>query len=270
MQRTLDSPYNVQVIDRALAILGVLGDRQADFSLSEVCSTVKLHKSTVHRLLMVLERHRLVQKSVETGRYRLGLRLFELGCRAGTTLDLREHFRPYLSRILHETAETVHGCILDQGEVLYIEKMEPQQSNRMASTVGRRAPAYCTAEGKAILSELPDADFDLLVRRQTLSPITPNTITNLAALKAELKTIRARGYAIDDEENEEGIRGIGAVVRDGLGRPVAGISVSGPVFRITRAKVSMIASSVVCGARALSVELGYRPEPARTTPAGEA
>jgi IclR family KDG regulon transcriptional repressor len=108
MHRTPDSPYNVQVIDRALAILGVLGDREADFSLSEVCSTVKLHKSTVHRLLKVLERHRLVQKSPETERYRLGLRLFELGSRAGPTLDLREHSRPYLSRILHETGETVY------------------------------------------------------------------------------------------------------------------------------------------------------------------
>jgi DNA-binding IclR family transcriptional regulator len=270
MNKTRESPYNVQVIDRALAILGVLGECQTDFSLAELCISVKLHKSTVHRLLMVLERHRLVQKSIETGRYRLGLRLFELGSRAGTTLDLREHSRPYLSRILHDAEETVYCGILDHGEVLYIEKMDSQKSIRMASSIGRRAPAYCTAEGKAILSELSDAEVDLVVRRQNLTPITPNTITNLATLKAELKTTRARGYAIDDEENEEGIRSVGAVVRDRLGRPVAAISVSGPIFRVTKAKVSTIASSVVCGARALSTELGYRPEPTRSPSAGDA
>jgi IclR family KDG regulon transcriptional repressor len=257
---TPDSPYHVQVIDRALAILSALADRQADSSLAELCSSVKLHKSTVHRLLMVLERHRLVQKSVETGRYRLGLRLFELGSSAGATLDLREHSRPHLSRILNETSETVHFCILDHDEVLYLEKMEPQRRSRMASSVGRRAPVYCTAVGKAILSEFAEAEMDLVVGRQNLAPITRNTITDLVALKAELKAIRARGYAIDDEENEEGVRCIGAAVRDGLGKPVAAISVSGPAFRVTRAKVSLIARSVLGGARALSAELGYRPE----------
>jgi DNA-binding IclR family transcriptional regulator len=210
-----------------------------------------------------------VQKSVETGRYRLGLRLFELGSRAGSTIDLREHSRLYLNRILDETDETVHCCILDHGDVLYIEKMEPQRSVRMASSVGRRAPAYCTAVGKAILSELPEAEVEIIVLRQSMAPITRNTITSMAALKAELNTVRLRGYAIDDEENEEGVRCVGAAVRDCLGKPAAAISVSGPAFRVTKAKVSLIARSVVSAARGLSLELGYRPELMRAMPGAE-
>ncbi|MGH9529345.1 MAG: IclR family transcriptional regulator [Terriglobales bacterium] len=259
MDRAQDFTYHIQVIDRALAILSALGARNSDCSLAEICSVIKLHKSTVHRLLMVLERHRVVEKSIETGRYRLGLKLFELGARASSTLDLREHSRPHLGRVVNETEETVHFCILDQGEVLYIEKMEPQRSVRMASSIGRRAPAYCTAVGKAILSELPEPELDLVIRRQTLLPITRNTITSVSGLKAQLKIIRARGYALDDEENEEGVRCVGAAVRDCLGKPVAAISVSGPAFRVTRGKIPLIAHSVVGAARALSMELGYRP-----------
>jgi len=265
-----DSPYRVQVIDRALSILGVLSDRQGESSLAELCKDLRLHKSTVHRLLMVMEHHRLVEKNRKTGRYRLGLKLFELGSRASAALDLREHSRPHLSRVLSETQETVHLCILDQGEVLYIEKMEPQRSVRMASRVGRRAPVHCTAVGKALLAELPEAEVDLIIRRQGLEPLTRHTLTAPADFKNELKLIRARGYAIDDEENEEGVRCVGAAVRDCLARPVAAISVSGPSFRVSKSNVPAIARSVVGAARALSVQLGYKPEHHHQAAAGSA
>src|SRR5580704_7285494 len=134
------SPYRVQVLDRALEILRVVGDRQGDSSLVEICKALKLHKSTVHRLIMVLERHRMVDKNPDTGRYHLGLRLFELGSKAISVLDLRDHSRPFLNQVLNETQETVHFCILDQGEILYIEKLEPERSVRLASRVGRRSP----------------------------------------------------------------------------------------------------------------------------------
>jgi DNA-binding IclR family transcriptional regulator len=207
--------------------------------------------------MMVLERHRLVDKHPDTGRYRLGLRLFELGSKAISVLDLRERSRPFLDQVLSETQETVHLCILDEGEVLYLEKLEPQRSVRLASRVGRRVPAYCTSVGKAILAELPEAEVDSIIRRSGLKRITPNTITTPSALKEELRKIRAKGYSIDDEENEEGVRCVGAVVRDYSGRPAAAISVSGPAFRVTKANVAEIAKSVTQAATALSRELGH-------------
>jgi DNA-binding IclR family transcriptional regulator len=255
--KTMQSIYRVQVLDRALEILRLLGESQTDSSLAELCAALNLHKSTVHRLMMVLEQHRLVDKHPDTGRYRLGLRLFELGSKAISVLDLRERSRPFLDQVLCETQETVHLCILDEGEVLYLEKLEPQRSVRLASRVGRRVPAYCTSVGKAILAELPEAEVDNIIRRSGLKRITPNTITTPSALKEELRKIRTRGYSIDDEENEEGVRCVGAAIRDYSGRPAAAISVSGPAFRVSRASVAEIARSVTQAATALSGELGY-------------
>lgn len=254
------SPYQIQVLDRALAVLEALGRQHSDCSLGELSAALGLHKSTVHRLVMVLERHRLIEKSRETGRYRLGLKLFELGSKAIAATDLRERSRPHLSRLMYETEETVHFCLLDQGEVLYVEKMEPQRSVRMASSVGRRVPAHSTAVGKAILAELPETEVDEIIRRYGLRTMTRKTITTPAELKAELRAIRARGHAIDDEENEEGVRCVGASVRDYSGKPIAAISVSGPAFRITKEKCPIIARSVMAAAQALSEELGYKAE----------
>src|SRR6266404_7671322 len=252
------SPYKVQVLDRALALLDALADERDGVSLAELSARLRLHKSTTHRLVMVLERHRLVNRRTETGRYALGLKLFELGSRAVANTDLREHARPALQRVLYETDETVHFCVLDDGEVLYVDKMEPQRSVRMASSVGRRAPVHCTAVGKAMLAELPASEVEQIVRRHGMRRITRHTVTTPAELTAELRAIRTRGYAIDDEENEEGVRCVGAAIVDSAGRPVAAISVSGPSFRITKEKVSVVARSVKTAARAVSAQLGHR------------
>jgi DNA-binding IclR family transcriptional regulator len=259
--KTKASPYKVQVLDRALEILRVLGERQNDCGLSELCAELKLHKSTVHRLTMVLEQHRLVDKNPETGRYRLGLKLFEFGSKAISALDLRRHSKPYLNRLLQEIEETVHFCILDDGQVFYVEKVEPERSVRMACTVGSRAPAYCTAVGKAMLAELPEAEVNHIVRRWGLKPITENTITSPTALRTELRTIRSRGFAIDDEEKEVGLRCVGAAVRGHSGKLIAAISVSGPAFRVTKERIPDIGKAVMRAASELSVELGYQAAP---------
>ncbi len=258
--KTSGFPYRLQVVDRALALLEALGNQKGDCSLAELASTLKLHKSTVHRLVRVLEQHRLIDKNPVSGRYHLGLRLFELGSKALASTDLRERSRRYLSQIVYETEETVHLCVLDQGEVLYIEKMEPQRSVRLASSVGRRASAHSTAVGKAMLAELPEGELNDIIRRCGLRAVTRNTLTTPAELKAELGAIRARGYAIDDEENEEGVRCVGAAVRNYSGQPAAAISVSGPTFRVTEEKIPILARAVVEAAHTLSAELGFKTE----------
>jgi DNA-binding IclR family transcriptional regulator len=255
--KTDNSPYKVQVLDRALAALAILADRSRESSLVELCNALRLHKSTVHRLMMVLERHRLVVKNAETGRYRLGLKLFELGSKALDGLDLRGRARPYLDRLQSQFGETVFFCILDDGQVFYVEKVESQQSVRTACTVGSRAPAYCTAVGKAMLAELSDAEVSGIVRRWGLKAITANTITTAAELKAELRAVRSRGYAIDDEEKEEGLRCVSAAVRGHSGRLFAAMSISGPAFRMTKERIPEIGQAVMGAANELSAELGY-------------
>jgi len=259
--KTHVSPYRVQVVDRALAALDVLAKRSSECSLVELCRELDLHRSTVHRLMMVLEQHRLVDKNPETGRYRLGLKLFELGSKAIASLDPRRHARPYLDRLQRELGETVFFCILDDGQVFYLDKVESQQSIRTACTVGSRAPAYCTAVGKAMLAELPDAEVNDIVRRWGLKAITAKTITTAAALRTELKAIRSRGYAIDNEEKEEGLRCVSASVRGHSGKLLSAISVSGPAFRITKERIPEIGQVVMRIANDLSAEFGYQAVP---------
>jgi DNA-binding IclR family transcriptional regulator len=249
----------VQVLDRALAALEILAGSANECSLAELCVALKLHKSTVHRLMMVLERHRLVTKNPDTGRYALGLKLFELGSKAIDGVDLRRYGKPYLDRLQREFGETVFFCILDDGQVFYLEKVESQQSVRTACTVGSRAPVHCTAVGKAMLAELSDAEVNEIVRRWGLKSITANTITTASALKAELRAIRSRGYAIDNEEKEAGLRCVSAAVRGQSGKPLAALSVSGPAFRVTQERVPQIGKVVMQAASELSRELGYRP-----------
>ncbi len=255
------SPYRVQVLDRALAALEILANREGECSLVDLCAEMKLHKSTVHRLAMVLEQHRLVDKNPDTGRYRLGLRLFEFGSKAIAALDLRGRARPYLDRLQREFGETVFFCILDDGQVFYMEKVESQQSVRTACTVGSRAPAYCTAVGKAMLAELAEPEVGDVIRRWGLKAVTANTITTATALKAELRAVRSRGYAIDDEEKEVGLRCVSAAVRGHSGKLFAAMSVSGPAFRMTKERVPEIGQAVMRAANELSAELGYQGAP---------
>ena len=145
---TNSSLYRVQVLDRAFAIIDALADTREDASLAEIAAIVKMHKSTVHRLMMNLERHRLVDRD-QTGHYRLGMKLYDLGIRAFSRFDIRHRARPHLEKLMYNTEETVHLCILDDGEMLYVDKVEPRRSIRMSSTVGRRNAVHCTAVGKA-------------------------------------------------------------------------------------------------------------------------
>jgi DNA-binding IclR family transcriptional regulator len=255
-----NSPYQVQVLDRALAILDTLSAQGPDLSLGEVSDKLDLHKSTTHRLMMVLERHKLIERNSVNGRYRLGLKLFELGTRAISQLDLRERARPFLEKLVLETSETVHLCILDDSEVVYLDKVEPVRSIRMATSVGRRNPAHCTAVGKAIMAYLSEAQVEEIIRKQGMKAMTANTITSLVELKKELKAVRERGYAIDNEEIEEGVRCVGCVVRNFSGEPLAAISVSAPAFRLTKDKVKGLSQPVVAAAHAFSRELGFKQE----------
>ncbi len=260
-KRYAESPYQIQVLDRALALLETLSHQGPDLTLAQISELLKLHKSTAHRLIMVLERHKLIEKNSNTGKYRLGLKLFELGTKAIGQLDLRERTRPFLERAVRETGETGHLCVYDDGEVVYLDKIEPSRSVRLTSSVGRRNPAYCTAVGKAIMAYLPEAQVEEAVRKHGLDQLTRKTITNMLDLRADLAKVRSLGYAIDDEEHEEGVLCVGAPVWSVGEYPIAAISVSGPIFRLSHEKVPAVAESIMTIAKALSHELGMRSAP---------
>ena len=244
-----------------MALLEVLSHYGPDLTLVQISDLLKLHKSTAHRLIMVLERQRLIEKNSNTGKYRLGLKLFELGTKAIAQLDLREQARPFLERAVLETGETVHLCVYDDGEVVYLDKVEPTRSVRLTSSVGRRNPAYCTAVGKAIMAFLPEDKVEVSAEKHGFHQLTRKTISSMLELKAELNKVRKQGYALDDEEHEEGVICVGAPIWGFAPQPIGAISVSGPTFRLSPEKIPGVTHSVMMIANALSQHLGMRPSP---------
>ncbi len=250
--------YKVQALDRAFAVLDLLGESDVPLGLAQVASSLQLHKSTAHRFLMVLERHRMVERT-GNGKFRLGLRLFDFGNRAIEQYDLRERAQPHLRRLVSETEETAHLALLEAARVIYIDKIEPARSVRMITRIGASNPVHCTSVGKAILAFLPEDRAEEVIRRTRFERFTPRTIASADALRAEMEKTRKRGYAVDDEEFEEGLRCIAVPVLDAQRQPVAAVSVSGPSFRVTAQKLPSIANHLVQCVRGISADMGYVP-----------
>jgi IclR family acetate operon transcriptional repressor len=250
--------YRVQVIDRALSVLEMLAAEGQPLSLVKLSKKLGLPKSTTMRLLMVLEGHRFVQKSAESGLYRLGLKLFELGSKAVAQFDLSERARPHLERLVSRTGETAYLSVLDGGEALVLERVESSRAVRVPASVGWRNPAHCTAVGKVLLASMPEGKLTAVVGKARLSAYTQNTITSLARLREELQRVREHGFALDDEETEDGLRCVAAAVREHSGRVAAALGILGPAFRIPDESVAMLAATVISAADELSAELGYR------------
>ena len=250
-------PYKLQAIDRAFSVLDLLGQSAKPMGLAQVTDALHLHKSTVHRFLMVLERHRMVERTPE-GNYRLGLKLYDLGNRAVQQYDLRDRVQPHLRRLVSETGETAHLCIMEKALVVYLEKIEPSRSVRMTSRIGTSNPVYCTAVGKAMLSMLPQDEMREILGRIRYVRLSKKTLMSEEELLRDLEKTRRRGYAVDDEEVEEGVRCVGAAILDSTGHPVAAVSVSGPSFRMTVQNVRSIATLLVECVQAISADLGYR------------
>ena len=260
LQRTSKAPverYRIHVIDRAAQILDCFGFDHQELSVSEIGAKTGLHRSTAHRILMALEYNDLIKQNPSTGKYHLGIKLFKLGHQAVSQLNLREICRPFLSRLMNDTKETIHLAVLDDDQVLYLDKVEGPHALRMPSRVGRYIPTYCTSLGKAMLSCLDDQEVKSILRRQTLKPHTENTVKNIHQLLADLGSVRKRGYAVDNEEIEIGLRCVGAPLRDYTGGMVGAISVAAPSARLSEKNTPVIGRMVIAIAAEISEQLGF-------------
>ena len=248
--------YRVQVLDRAVAILRSLADADAELTAVEIARSVGLHKSTVHRLLVVLEHHRLVQKG--SGTYRLGTGLLELGEKASARLTLGGRAGSYLRDLSAHTGEGAHVTVLSDTEMLAIAHVEGRWNLQSLTRTGLRTQIHCTAAGKAVLAFLSPETCDSLLARLPFPRLTRRTIVTPAAFKLELVRVRAAGYAMDDEEFEDGLRCVGAPIFDHRGHVVASISVAAPVFRLGRDRLARVVRLVIDAAQRLSTEIGYQ------------
>jgi DNA-binding IclR family transcriptional regulator len=251
--------YSIQVLDRAARILDCFRLERPELRLSEITAATGLHKSTVYRLLEVMRRHHFVHFDEATGVYRVGIRLFELGAVAMASCGFEKYALAALEELSSTTGETAHVCVLHGSEIVHIAKVESSFALRIATPVGGRHPAYCTSVGKAILAYLPTGALAAYLHTTELRPFTPKTITSPTLLKAQLRRVAEQGYALDDEEVHEGVRGVAAPVRDCRGAVVAAITITGPVSRITRSKLPGLAEHVIKAADNISFRLGYRP-----------
>ena len=252
----------VQAIERAAEILDVLGRSPQGLSIGEIAVRSGLAKGTAHRLLASLVHFDFVRQDSGTRRYQLGFKLVELGNRLLNQIDLREDARPFLIALAEEVQETVHLVVRDRDEALYMDKvaLHPKRSGlQMVSHIGSRTALHSSAVGKILLAALPEEEVAHIVARRGLSRQTDKTITEPAKLIRHLNAVRHQGFAIDDEENEKGIRCVGAPIRDAEGKVVAAVSISGPTARVTKARVSQSLQRQVCEAALnISRQLGFR------------
>ena len=224
---------SVQSIDRVLDIAETLSAAPLGMSLSDLAAATGLHISTAHRLVNVLAERGYAKKDTTSGKYRLTLRMFEIGSRVSGIWNLLAIAKPFLDELAALSQETVHLVERDGNTVAYLYKAEPfQQLVRMGSQVGLRNPMYCTGVGKSILSLLPTAEVEKIWQSEDICAYTPHTITDFDELVGQLEASRERGYAVDDEEHESGVRCIAAPIRNWAGAPVAAISVSAPAARM--------------------------------------
>ena len=249
--------YQVQVLDRAIAILDALAETSGEFGRVELANRLGLHKSTLLRLLIVLEQHRLIRKDPIERKYGLGMRLFELGSRTVAQMDVRRRAEPILRRLVQETGETAHVAILTGTEMLSLINVESPKKLRTPVTVGGLSPVHCTSVGKAVVASLPEIEPDALLAKLSFKRFTRRTLVTRTAVIAELMRVRARGYAVDNEEIEDGLRCVGAPIRDYSGRVVAAMSIAGPVFRMKIERLPSLARAVVSAAQDFSLDLGY-------------
>jgi IclR family acetate operon transcriptional repressor len=250
-------PRRVQVLERVFDILDALAEDGGEFALAEVVAKVRLNKSTVYRLLACLRCGGYVERDPQTTKYRLGPRLIQLGTAALANRDLCQIARPFLQQLVVETGETAHLGVLRDGRVVSVANVEGPRTLRIPSTVGRVTPAHCSSQGKAILAFSPEEDLWTLIEQNTLRAYTKKTIITRAALKENLRRVRECGFALDDEEYEEGLRCVGAPVRDHTGAVIAAISIAGAAVRLDAHGIPALARSVMGAAADLSAALGY-------------
>jgi DNA-binding IclR family transcriptional regulator len=249
--------YGIRAVERAVAILKAFSPASPEMGVTDLARKLGLHKSTVHRLLVTLERAGFVLQDAFTGRYRLGLPLFELGSLVVTNMELRRVARPFIEDAHRASGETVHLAILDEGEVVYIDKIESTRQVRMSSMVGRRAPAHCTGLGKALLAWLPAGVLDQVIQRRGLQAFTARTLTSAEELRNHLAIVRQRGYSIDAGEHEELVRCAAAPVFDHTNHALAAVSIASVGVDVASPRFKEYVALIRNCARSISDALGH-------------
>ncbi len=247
----------IQSVRRAVRLIEQLATEESAIPLGRLSKKVGLHVSTTHRLLSTLKADGFVQQDAATGRYLLGYRLIFLGQQHLERIDLRGALRPFMEQLRQRTGETVNLVVLDQDEAVYLDTVEGQQSLRIFSRIGHRAPLHCTAAGKVLLAAMPEWQVGGWLASRPLEALTSQTLTDPVRLRQELEQVRAEGFALDREECEEAIGCIAAPAQNSRGETIAAVSISVPSIRMRARRILELAPQIVHVASQMSEQLGH-------------
>lgn len=222
----------IKSLDRALKIIECFSSTNPELGVTEISKMLDMHKSTVFNIIDTFEYRGYLEQNKKTGKYRLGLKILELSHTVYANYDLRNIMNPFLQQIAEETEETVYLGLLSENEVIYLDSVVTVSHVPVRNVIGIKAPLYCTAIGKALLSSLSDDEVKSRINTK-LEAITDKTITDIDVLIDELHLIRERGYAIDNMEHEYGIKCISIPINKINGELACAVSISGPSLRFS-------------------------------------
>lgn len=245
----------IKSLDRAMEVLEHLSTLPGA-SLSELAGNLDQSPATVYRVLVTLEQRGLVEFDPEAQVWHVGVQAFVIGARYLRRTSLVDRAIPILRQLMAETGETANLAVPRDGTVVFVGQVECHHSIRAFFPPGSTSPMHASGIGKALLAEMPTAQLDLMLCGITLESFTEFTITAPDALLTELERIRARGFAIDDQEKNLGMRCIASPVWNWTGEAVAGLSISGPLARVGDGEIPMLADAVMRAGRELSAALG--------------
>ncbi|NYE09415.1 DNA-binding IclR family transcriptional regulator [Bacillus niacini] len=247
----------IQSVERALKILDLFDEHKSELKITEISEMMGLHKSTVHSLLKTLQVHSYIDQNPEDGKYRLGLKLAERGNLVINNMDIRRTARKYLLDLSAKTGQTVHLGILDGREGVYIDKVEGEQSIIRYSRIGRRLPLHSTAIGKVLLAYQPLNEIELLLKDYEFQYQTNSTIMNEDIFRKEIGKVKQQGFAVDDQENEQGVRCAAVPIFNGKGHVLAAISISTLISRVNDEEMNNFVHLLKTSCNELSEQMRY-------------
>ena len=243
-------------VAKAILLLKTFLQVQIELSFTELAARSGMARSTLHRLIWTLVDAGMIERNTQTGKYRLGIALFELASLARRRMDVSFEAKPWMMTLREQTGETVNLSILDRDRVVWVNFLESSTGGGgISSRIGLPTPMHCTAEGKVLIAFQSPLTVERIIGA-SLEQRTPRTVFDPAALQKELATIRVLGYATEDEEYELGVRGIAAPIKDERGNAVAAVGITGPTQRLTKTRLLDLARFVAATANGISIRLG--------------
>lgn len=249
--------YTIQSVEKACDLLMAFGDSDQDLGVSELSRNLNINKSTVWKLLNTFEKKGFITRNPSSERYRLSVNFFRIACQYYNQISINAVLRKHMEKLSKKYNETIHFGVLDNDEVVYVEKLDGAFSINIYSKIGKRSPLYAPSLGKAILANLDSDQLSDIVKRIDFHAFTPYTITDKDSLIKELDLIRERGYSTDEEEYELGIRCVGVPIKNIAGVLVGAISVSGTTSRMTPELIETLVVDMKLIASEISTEIGY-------------